>query len=478
MKAGTRQATRKWGWWARGSVLAAVLALLVAITSALTPGAAAATGDWPGYLSNAGTGYNGNENLITPLTVPQLKLHWAYHGTTCGSGRDVFSAQPVTANNLVYIGDWCGIERAFSPSGQVVWHTDLHRTIQSQCAIDYLISPGIVSTATVATIGGRSMLFVGGGDAKVYALDALTGTILWSFQVGSSPQNFVWSSPAVYNGSVYVGVASFTDCPLVRGKVLKLNAATGGYQAEFDTVPSNCAGGTVWGSPTIDGASGYVYVATGGFDYSCALSSQPYAASVVKLNASNLFPVDHWQVPLGEQVGDGDFGNTPTLFNAGTRSMVGVAYKNGTYYAFDRNNISAGPVWRASIAAGGVQPLSDEGSISPSAFDGSRLYVSGGYTTINGQGCYGSLRALNPSTGGSYWQHCMTDGPVFGAVSAVRGLVVVGEGPSIIMVSASSGSTVFRYRNPTNQWFYGGASISHGSLYQASNDGTLFAFGL
>ncbi len=29
----------------------------------------------------------------------------------------------------------------------------------------------------------------------------------------------IWSSPAVYNGSVYIGLSSRGDCPLVRGEL-------------------------------------------------------------------------------------------------------------------------------------------------------------------------------------------------------------------------------------------------------------------
>jgi outer membrane protein assembly factor BamB len=193
-----------------------------------------------------------------------------------------------------------------------------------------------------------------------------------------------------------------------------------------------------------------------------------------------LRPVDVWQVPNGEQTGDRDFGSTPTLFaytdRAGvTHPMVGVGHKNGTYYAFDRNHLAAGPVWQRTIAAAGTQPLADVGIISPSAFDGARLYVAG-ERTVDGSDCAGSLRALNPADGALIWVHCMPDGPVFGAVTTANGIAVVGEGPRIVMVDASSGATVFTFLNPSGAWFYGAASIAHGALYQASTDGTLFAF--
>jgi outer membrane protein assembly factor BamB len=42
---------------------------------------------------------------------------------------------------------------------------------------------------------------VGSGDNNVYALNARTGTKIWNFTTGS----YVWSSPTVTNGIVYIG---------------------------------------------------------------------------------------------------------------------------------------------------------------------------------------------------------------------------------------------------------------------------------
>ena len=53
-----------------------------------------------------------------------------------------------------------------------------------------------------------------------------------------------------------------------------------------------------------------------------------------------------WQVPSSQQTPDGDFGSTPTVFpaviNGTTHTLVGVANKNGIYYALDGANVSAG----------------------------------------------------------------------------------------------------------------------------------------
>ena len=395
----------------------------------------AAAGDWPTYLGNAQrSGFNSAETIINVTSAPNLKMHWKYQAGGYISVNYI-SVQPIEAHGMIYWGSWDGNEHATNRNGAQVWQTGLGYTYSSQC--DDLV--GVASTATIATVGisGKStpVVFVGGGNASFYALNATTGAIIWQTSLGTSPDNFIWSSPVYYRGSIYIGLASLGDCPLVQGKLFRLNATTGAIQNTFNVVPSGCTGGGVWGSPTIDASDGSVYFATGN-PGSCS-SNEPYATSLVKLKASNLSFINSWQVPQNQQVSDGDFGATPTLFSAViggvTRSLVGVVNKNGIYYALDRTAISHGYVWSAKIATvgGGCGPDCGDGSISSSAWDGSTLYIAGGQTTIGGVSCQGSLRAVNPATGTFIWEHCMTQGPVLGAVTMVPGVAVVGEGNTL-----------------------------------------------
>src|SRR5256885_800602 len=104
---------------------------------------------------------------------------------------------------------------------------------------------------------------VAGGTAQLFALDALTGRVLWHTSLGASPDHFIWSSPAFYRGSVYVGVSAFADCPLIQGRLVQLDASTGRVQHTADMVPDGCTGGSIRGSPTAHEAAGPPYVATG-----------------------------------------------------------------------------------------------------------------------------------------------------------------------------------------------------------------------
>jgi outer membrane protein assembly factor BamB len=103
--------------------------------------------------------------------------------------------------------------------------------------------------------------------------------------------------------------------------------------------------------------------------------------------------------------------------------------------------------------------------------------VAGGNTTINGVKCQGSVQALQPDTGNVAWRNCLQGGPVIGAVTAVPGVVFLGQGTYFMAFDASTGNTLLRYQdtNPGSN-FWGPASISNGLAYIGNQDGTLFAF--
>ena len=231
----------------------------------------------------------------------------------------------------------------------------------------------------------------------------------------------------------------------------------------------------MWGSPTIDEAAGTIYFTTGN-DGACA-SAEPLAPAIVEVHASDLSLVGSWKVPPAQQGDDSDFGSTPTLFNGviggQPRGLVGAINKNGVFYAFQRDALGSGPVWSTRIAVGGGNPNIGTGDVASAAFDGTTLYVGGDNTTIGGQGCSGSVNALNPSTGAFIWRHCFTDGFVLGGVTAAGGVVAAGEGNNIAVVSAATGASLFTFTGTGP--FFGPPSIANGTLYEGDMSGNLYA---
>lgn len=458
------------------SFIGTLVILAVAITSILhlPVSVHAASGDWPTFLgSNARTGYNASETIITSTTASKLKLHWT------DTAKGIASSEPVVANGLVYWGSWDGLEHATNPAtGKDTWAAGLGAR-PGPCTPTY----GVVGAAAVATVPingvATSAVFAAGGLDDVVALNANTGRVLWQATVGTSSSQNIFGSPTVYNGSVYVGIASNIDCPVVQGKVVQVNASTGAVQNVFNVVPNGCIGGGVWGTIAVDEATGMLYFGTGNGG-KCS-QREPLTQAIIELRASNLSLVASWAVPASDAVSDGDYGSTPTLFqatiNGVSHPMVGMTNKDGYYYALDRTNVNAGALWKQRISLGGSSPETGNGSISASAFDGTNLYIGGGRTTINGQSCPGSVSSINPNTGSFQWRICLSD-VVLDPVIAVPGVVVVGSGKTMSVLNASNGQTLFRYTDTTsNAKFWGAGTISNGILYEVSRSKKLFAFG-
>jgi hypothetical protein len=441
--------------------------------------------DWTEYMADSmRSGTNAAETTLTSANFPNLHVKWTTTGT------DGISTQPVEANNTVYWGSWDGKLHATTVSGanagEDQWAVALGQTNVSGC--DPQIA-GIANTPVIATVNGTPTIFVGdggnqgGGDGNVYyyAINASTGSILWKTALGTIANGyFAWSSGTLYNGSIYVGLASYGDCPLVRGGLVKLNATTGAIQNEFFTEVSGCTGDSIWGSPTIDPATGDVFVVTGN-PGSC--SPDPYSESMMAFTSSNLSLISSWAVPQSQRGGDSDFGTTPVFFSAtigGTAyNLVGAINKNGYFYAFDRTNISGGPKWEEQVAPGGDCPQCGTADITPDVFANGTLYIGTGDVSLNGTSCAGSVSAVNPATGAYIWRHCLMSGPVLGALTYVNGVVIATQGSWINALDASNGNTIFRYQDTTSgAYYYGGVAIANGRMYAGNLDGNFVAFGL
>jgi polyvinyl alcohol dehydrogenase (cytochrome) len=338
-------------------------------------------------------------------------------------------ASPTVVNGRVYIGADTGVFYALNEAtGQVVWDRFLGFVPKLTCH-----ARGIVSTATVARdpVSGALTVYVAGGNGYLYALDAATGAIRWR-SVIALPSHTVndyydWSSPAVVNGHVYVGVSSMCDVPLVAGGLKEYDQATGALLATYRTNPGGPKGPSIWSSPAAVPSGKFVYVTTG--------NGAGDAASIVRLDGTTLAKRGSWQVPPAQQVKDSDFGGSPTLFSAmigGTATaLVGACNKNGVYYALRRDDLAAGPVWQFQVGAGASGgPQCDAAAV----WDGSHLFLSGDQTVIGGVTYNGSVRMMNPATGTPIWQTGLP-GPVIGTPTL--------DGAGVLAVQTYSDSGLF-----------------------------------
>ena len=184
-------------------------------------------------------------------------------------------------------------------------------------------------------------------------------------------------------------------------------------------------------------------------------------------------------MPVSSQgAGDPDFGGTPTLFtatiNGQVRSLVGAVNKDAIFYAWDRTNVAAGPVWQSTVATASGDPA--VGSIVSASWDGTNLYVGGGSTTINGTSCQANIDALNPSTGAFVWRSCQSSG-LFGGLTVVPGVVVEGTlGGNVVFLNTANGSTLLTYKTGVSE-IQGECAVSNGIVYIPLDNGSLVALG-
>ena len=171
----------------------------------------------------------------------------------------------------------------------------------------------------------------------VHAVDTATGQAIWTHQVDDQEHASIWSSPVVWNGVVYVGVASVAKQVGFRGSVVALNAQTGEQVWKTFTVPEGADGAGVFAVPAIDERRGMLYVGT---QNAYSEHDAPYGnpISIVALDASsgdikwtfNAPPNDGKKAPT-DDVG---FSASPNLFTATVdgvdRDLVGGARRAAT----------------------------------------------------------------------------------------------------------------------------------------------------
>jgi outer membrane protein assembly factor BamB len=404
----------KHGLSALGTGLVAATAVAGGLASP-APGAV----DWSAYLNGSGhSSTNAAATAITPSNVPSLSVAWTWKPdapTQAGQPSAQLYASPTVRNGVVYIGANTGELYALDEkTGSILWHRFLGFVTRKT-----LSARGISSTATVARNPKTKRLnvYVAGGDGYLYALRASNGTTVWRSPVAipSTTVNdyYNWGSPTVAGGRIYMGISSQGDNPLVRGGVRTFNQPTGAVVHTYYAMPQGTKGASVWSSIGADRGGTEAYVTTG----NPSKADPGDGNAIVKLDHNGL-KVSVWRVPAAEQVFDSDFGASPTLFsavrNGAKTNLVGACNKNGIFYTLRRGHIAAGPVWQRRLG----KP-STEGPglcLAAAIWDGSRLFVTGSGTTIDGTAYRGSIRRLKPATGAIVWQRGL-DATIFGTPS-------------------------------------------------------------
>lgn len=180
---------------------------------------------WNGWgVNTANTRYQeGAQAGLTAAEVARLKPKWAFGFP----GELSADAQPTVAGGRVFVGTQSGTVYAIdAASGCVHW------SFQADAAVRAAVSIGRVETRS----GPRFAAFIGDRSGHVYAVDGANGALLWKTKVDGFVFARVTGSPVFHDGRLYVGVASGEEtagatadyeCCKFRGSLVALNAATG-----------------------------------------------------------------------------------------------------------------------------------------------------------------------------------------------------------------------------------------------------------
>ncbi len=413
--------------------------------------------DWNFFLNGSEhPSYIPSQTVITPANAPGLVQNWDDFPTT------VFFSSPTVYDGSVYIGSDQGWFYQLDESTGAVLHK---RFVGSQPKLS-CPARGFVPTATVtgAPVTHEPTVYVAGPDGYLYALRASNLTLEWKSVIAipstTTSNYFDWSSPTIAKDTIYVGVSSNCDHPLVRAGVIAYNQANGKQIAEFYTVPKGDIGGSVWSSVAAI-YNGDVFATTGnGPEGSPTSQRLGYSESILKLAPRTLKLLGRFQVPAAQVTYDGDFGASPVIVG----DDVGACNKNGIFYMLSQATMKV--VWEERLGSG---------CISSPVVDGSRLFLGGESTTIAGVSYGGSMQERDAATGALVWETGLA-GAVLGSPAMDGGGVIsvpIYNGstqvPSMYLIDAASGAILDEL--PTGMADFAQGVFAESQLFTANAKG-------
>jgi polyvinyl alcohol dehydrogenase (cytochrome) len=309
---------------------------------------------------------------LTENEVPTLKLKWAMAYPGAIRAR----SQPAVGWGAIFVG---------SPDG-TVYALDL----ESGCTKWRFRATAEVRTAIVIDPANKRLYF---GDvlARAYALDAMTGKLLWQSKVDDHGNATITGTPTLGGGQLFVPVSSLEvtaaadpkyACCTFRGAVVALDPATGKQwwkhysviatptahdKTKSGTLIIGPSGAPVWNSPTYDAMTNRLYFGSGE-NYSSPADGNSDAVIAVdartgkRVWTTQLTAGDAWNVGcmMGnencpkENGPDLDVASSVMIISVGGgRRIIVAGQKSGDVYGLDL--ASGKPVWKTTIGHGGTQ---------------------------------------------------------------------------------------------------------------------------
>jgi polyvinyl alcohol dehydrogenase (cytochrome) len=180
---------------------------------------------WNGWSPEATNARFQRAPGLSAADLPRLSLKWAFGFP----GVSSVYGQPTVAGGRVFVGVDTGYVYALDAATGCV-----HWSFLAETGVRNAISIGPAGGTTEG--GARYATYFGDIRANVYAVNAETGELLWKVNADPHPLAVVTGSPTLYEGRLYVPVSSREEaaggslnypCCTFRGSIVALDAATG-----------------------------------------------------------------------------------------------------------------------------------------------------------------------------------------------------------------------------------------------------------
>jgi outer membrane protein assembly factor BamB len=319
--------------------------------------------NWPAY---AGTMSRWSIAVDGPDTIDNNTLEWVADADPQDANYYVYfegATQPIVYNGRVYVyaayfepnEQSSGVrDRTKSQiiaydvnSGQLLWSTIIEPAVWTSWS-----SPAIDTKHNTVLIGSGSI--DGGGDVapgKLYAIDAVTGAIVWTTELDAFVVNAsVCTAVDIPNARAFI-----TDCDFgLSGKLYCIN-----LDANGQIVWSQAIGNTCGNTPAY--RNGVVYAAAAG--------DENYRGTIHAYDATADSAVELWKFTSPDYEGfySGVVVTKEGYLYAATCDFYGEEEDNSTLFKIDCNN--GGLVWSTPIQATDCVPV----------VVGDKIYISGEY---------------------------------------------------------------------------------------------------
>jgi len=229
--------------------------------------------DWNGWGRDLDNSRYQPHPGLTAADLPRLRVKWAF-----AYPGNVADGQPTVIGDRLFVTSRAG--RVFSldaRTGCTRWVFDAEGGVRT----------AVVVGALPASSPAKFAAYFATENGWFHALDAETGKPLWTIRVEDHPVTRLTGSPTLYEGRLYVPLASLEEvsvrnpnyaCCSFRGGIAAVDAATGRILWKVHTIDqepkrigttasgvpmTGPAGVAIFSAPTIDPKRKLIYVGTG-----------------------------------------------------------------------------------------------------------------------------------------------------------------------------------------------------------------------